>query len=141
MQLLPCGQSNTSKICQKAYQLQVTIKISKGQLISKWFFGVIDFLQKMNERIRLYYYDTSTPKNHFEINWPLTHFKAQQYRHVNVSFKSFDEIKKKKKNLKFVNLCEKRGFFFYKYETIFNEIKLKSYNRMKMESGWRKRLS
>ena len=31
----------------------------KGQLISKWFFGVIDFLQKMNERIRLYYYDTS----------------------------------------------------------------------------------
>ena len=56
----------------------------KGQLISKWFFGVIDFLQKTNERIRLYYYDTSgrlvfvrfleeidDPKNHFEINWPL----------------------------------------------------------------------
>ena len=32
---------------------------TKGQLISKWFFGVIDFLQKTNERIRLYYYDTS----------------------------------------------------------------------------------
>ena len=31
----------------------------KGQLISKWFFGVIDFLQKMNEQIRRYYYDTS----------------------------------------------------------------------------------
>ena len=55
-----------------------------GQLISKWFFGVIDFLQKTNERIRLYHYDTSDrlvfvrfwgeiddPKNHFEINWPL----------------------------------------------------------------------
>ena len=27
----------------------------KGQLISKRFFGVIDFLQKTNERIRLYY--------------------------------------------------------------------------------------
>ena len=47
-------------------------------------FGVINFLQKTNERIRLYYYDTSgrlvfvhfleeidDPKNHFEINWPL----------------------------------------------------------------------
>ena len=32
---------------------------AKGQLILKWFFGVIDFLQKTNERIRLYYYDTS----------------------------------------------------------------------------------
>ena len=31
----------------------------KGQLISKWFFGVIDYLQKTNEQIRLYYYDTS----------------------------------------------------------------------------------
>ena len=31
----------------------------KGQLISKRFFGVIDFLQKMNERIQLYYYDNS----------------------------------------------------------------------------------
>ena len=31
----------------------------KGHLISKWFFGVIDFLQKTNEQIRLYYYDTS----------------------------------------------------------------------------------
>ena len=32
----------------------------KGQIISKWFFGVFDFLQKTNERIRLYYYDTSS---------------------------------------------------------------------------------
>ena len=32
---------------------------AKGELISKWFFGVINFLQKTNERIRLYYYDTS----------------------------------------------------------------------------------
>ena len=29
----------------------------KGQLISKWFFGVIDFLQKTNESIQLYYCD------------------------------------------------------------------------------------
>ena len=27
---------------------------SKGQLISKWFFGVIDFRQKTNKRIRFY---------------------------------------------------------------------------------------
>ena len=33
--------------------------LHKGQSISKWFFGVIDFLQKTNERIQLYYYDTS----------------------------------------------------------------------------------
>ena len=32
---------------------------TKGQLISKWFFGVFDCLQKMNGRIQLYYYDTS----------------------------------------------------------------------------------
>ena len=32
---------------------------AKGQLISKWFLGVIDFPQKTNEQIRLYYYDTS----------------------------------------------------------------------------------
>ena len=35
------------------------LELYKGQLISKWFFGVIDFLQKTNERIRLYYHDTS----------------------------------------------------------------------------------
>ena len=29
------------------------IYLAKGQLISKCFFGVIDFLQKTNERIRL----------------------------------------------------------------------------------------
>ena len=33
--------------------------IIKGQLISKWFLGVVDFLQKTNEQIQLYYYDTS----------------------------------------------------------------------------------
>ena len=31
----------------------------KGQLIFKWFFWVIDFLQKIYKRIRLYHYDTS----------------------------------------------------------------------------------
>ena len=34
-------------------------KTPKGHLISKWFFGVIDFLQKTNKEIRLYYYDNS----------------------------------------------------------------------------------
>ena len=34
-------------------------KGTKGQLVSKWFFGVIIFLQKTNEQIWLYYYNTS----------------------------------------------------------------------------------
>ena len=34
--------------------------LGKGQLISKWFLGSSIFLQKMNEQIRLYYYDTSS---------------------------------------------------------------------------------
>ena len=55
--------------------------VAKGQSISTWFFGVIDFLQETNEQIRLYYYETSdrfvlvrfledidNPKKHFEIN-------------------------------------------------------------------------
>ena len=33
--------------------------MGKGQLISKWFFGVIDFLQRTNKRIRLF---TMTPQ-------------------------------------------------------------------------------
>ena len=57
----------------------------KGQLISKGLFGTYpQFSQKMNEKIRLYYYDSSgrlvfvrflgeikDKKRHFEINWPL----------------------------------------------------------------------
>ena len=56
--------------------------IGKGQLISKWFFGVIDFLQKTNknnshtsknEFIRSFFLEEiDGPKKHFEINWPLT---------------------------------------------------------------------
>ena len=59
----------------------------KGQLISKWFFGVVDFLQKTNENkstwgiiavksnsfIR-FLEEIDDPKNHFEINWPLEQF-------------------------------------------------------------------
>ena len=59
-----------------------TISI-KGQLISKRFFGVVDFLQKTNENkstwgiievnsnlfVR-FLEETDDPKNHFEINWP-----------------------------------------------------------------------
>ena len=42
-------------------QLGIYIKFgTKGQIISKGFFGVFDFLQKTNEGIRLYYYDTSS---------------------------------------------------------------------------------
>ena len=41
-------------------RLWTQLDLAKGQLISKWFFGVIIFLPKTNERIRLYYYyDTS----------------------------------------------------------------------------------
>ena len=53
-------------------------------------FGVFDFLQKMNERIQLYFYDTSSrlvfarfleeiedTKNHFEIIWPLGNCKLK----------------------------------------------------------------
>ena len=32
---------------------------AKGQLISKWIFGVIKLLQKTNQRIRIYSYDSS----------------------------------------------------------------------------------
>ena len=58
--------------------------VSKGQKLSKWFFQVDVSSKKTNERILLYYYETSgwlvfirfwrkskTPKRHFEINWPL----------------------------------------------------------------------
>ena len=35
-------------------------QLFKGQIISKWFFGVFNFLQKTNKGIRLYYYETSS---------------------------------------------------------------------------------
>ena len=34
----------------------VLIVLSKGQIILKGLFGVLEFSQKMNERIRFYYY-------------------------------------------------------------------------------------
>jgi hypothetical protein len=56
----------------------------KGQLISKCLFWYLQFFQKTNKKIRLYYDGTSsriifvrfleelkTKKRHFEINWPL----------------------------------------------------------------------
>ena len=56
----------------------------KGQLISKLFFGILNFLQKTNQnkwtwgiissKVELVwsFFDKSmTPKNHFQINWPL----------------------------------------------------------------------
>ena len=57
---------------------------TKGQLISKSFFGVVDFLQKTNENkstwgiivvksnsfVR-FLEEIDDPKNHFEINWQI----------------------------------------------------------------------
>ena len=59
---------------------------AKGQIISKWFFGVFGFLQKMNENkstwgiivvksnsfIRFFLEEIEDIKNPFEIIWPLT---------------------------------------------------------------------
>ena len=54
--------------------------IGKGQLISKWFFGVIDFLQKRTKTIRIlvktnsfvrFLEEIDDPINHFEVNLPL----------------------------------------------------------------------
>ena len=68
------------------------IDVTKGQLISKWFFGVVDFLQKTNENKSTwgiiavksnsnvhFLEEIDDPKNHFEINWPLInkHFFLQ----------------------------------------------------------------
>ena len=56
---------------------------TKGQLISKWFFGVVDFLQKTNKNrstwgiivVKLNSFvhleETSAWKNHFDFVWPL----------------------------------------------------------------------
>ena len=59
------------------------LKLTKGQLISKWFFG-FRYPPKNERKIRLYYYDISgrrvfirflevieDTKRHLEINWPL----------------------------------------------------------------------
>ena len=55
--------------------------VFKCQLISKWFFGVVDFLQNTNENkshtsknefIRSFFGENRwPPKNLFKINWPL----------------------------------------------------------------------
>ena len=73
---------------------------AKSQLISKWFGGHRFPPKKMNEQIWLYYYDTSgrlvfvrflrkltTPRNHFEIDWPLRDKKLTGKNIRNLSFK------------------------------------------------------
>ena len=58
----------------------------KGQIISKWFFGVFDFHQKTNENkstlgiivvksnsLVCFLEEIKDTKNHFEIIWPLVH--------------------------------------------------------------------
>ena len=61
---------------------------AKGQLISKWFFEMVDFLQKTNKTIRLlvkmnsfvrFLEEIDDPINHFEINLPLYIFKVHIY--------------------------------------------------------------
>ena len=69
----------------------------KGQKQLKMIFSGRRFLQKMNERVLLYYYETSdwlvfvhlwrklkTPKGHFEINWTL---KLHTYVLMNIRYK------------------------------------------------------
>ena len=64
-----------------ATKLEPTLHLAKGQLISKWFFGVVDFLQITNKNkstrgiivikpnlfVR-FLEEIDDPKNHFEIN-------------------------------------------------------------------------
>ena len=62
----------------------------KGQIISKWFFGVFDFLQKTNENKSTwgiivvksnsfvhFLEEIEDTKNHFEIIWPLGREEAR----------------------------------------------------------------
>ena len=74
-----CGSKYVSEM---AFNFQRAI--TKGQIISKWYFGVFDFLQKSNENkstwgiivvksncfVRFLEENEDT-KNHFEIIWPL----------------------------------------------------------------------
>ena len=69
--------------------LALTAMASKGQLISKWFFGVVDFLQKTNENkstwgiivvksnlfVR-FSEETSVWKKYFDFVWPLWKMSA-----------------------------------------------------------------
>ena len=61
----------------------------KSQLISKMFFGVVDFLQKTNEKNPIwgiivvkpnsfvrFFEEIDDPKKLFEINWPLVALHA-----------------------------------------------------------------
>ena len=86
------SMKNMIKFSQQPCWIGTKIQISetKGQLISKWFFRVVDFLQKTNENqwtwglIELksnlfvrFLEEIDEPKNHFEINWPLAHRTAR----------------------------------------------------------------
>jgi hypothetical protein len=57
-----------------------TSLVCKGQLISKFLFGILKFFQKTNEIIQPsstmltqvhFFEELKTPKRHFETNWPL----------------------------------------------------------------------
>ena len=80
----------------------------KGQLLSKWFFGVVDFLQKTNKNKSsrgiivvksnlfgfFFWRKLMTPKNHFEINWPLVQefFFEKQIMHLKTMFSPDNRI-------------------------------------------------
>ena len=73
-------QHNTNMNLKKVF-----VRWSKGELISKWFFEVVNFLQKTNknnshriknEIICLFFGGNRWPQNHYDINWPLVHNNA-----------------------------------------------------------------
>ena len=53
------------------------IFLSKGQLISKGLFGILEFFQKTNERIRSFIHfleESLSWKKHYDFVWPLAIF-------------------------------------------------------------------
>jgi hypothetical protein len=75
----------------KRLNIQLFCADAKGQLISKWFFGVVDFLKKTNENKSTwgiivvksnsfvhFLVEIDDPKNHFEIKWPLQYLEKKK---------------------------------------------------------------
>ena len=54
------------------FWIKINLRLdTKGQLFSKWFFGIVDFLQTTNDFVR-FLEEIDDLQNHFEINWPLS---------------------------------------------------------------------
>ena len=81
----PCARYNTTTKAQEYYWFYIKASHCcppKGQLILKGHLGILEFFQKMNERIRpqknsnsfvRFLEESSAWKNHFDIVWPLLH--------------------------------------------------------------------